>query len=173
VTANVHEILWELRCRTEKRFLWIDYLCINQDDDDEKELQIPMMRSIYGSATAVIAWLCSKPNESADAVADAAQWIERGLDPSTLSMKEPLLTCFRQQSPIKYYERPFQQVLSLAWFQRIWIVQEAVVAQKLLIHLGGQVLSWELFSSTIFRFMSYLHASEATESSLLKCFKVV
>jgi hypothetical protein len=44
VTANVHKILCELRYRTEKRVLWIDYLCINQKDDKEKELQIPMMR---------------------------------------------------------------------------------------------------------------------------------
>jgi hypothetical protein len=69
--------------------------------------------------------------------------MERGLNQNTLSMNEPLLTCFRQQSTVEYCECPFQRVLSLAWFQRIWVVQEAVVAQKFFVHLGDQTPSKE------------------------------
>jgi hypothetical protein len=37
--------------------LWIDAICINQDDVSEKESQIPMMSSIYSQAEAVTVWL--------------------------------------------------------------------------------------------------------------------
>jgi hypothetical protein len=170
VTSNVYKILGELRHRSEKRFLWIDALCINQEDKDEKLLQVGMMRSIYRKAHAVIAWLCPKPSYPALAVADAAWWMDRVLDQSTLSIQEPLLTCFRLKNSGSYCERPFQKVLSLPWFQRIWVVQEAAVAQSLLVYLGGQILPWELFASSVLRFMSYLDASEAMGASLSKCF---
>ena len=37
--------------------LWIDAICINQNDDDEKEQQIPMMKDIYMTAHTTYIWL--------------------------------------------------------------------------------------------------------------------
>ena len=37
------------------RFLWVDSLCIVQDDEDDKETQIPEMAQVYGSSTVTIA----------------------------------------------------------------------------------------------------------------------
>lgn len=39
--------------------LWIDALCIAQDNNHEKELQIPLMKRIYSNAEKVIAYLDS------------------------------------------------------------------------------------------------------------------
>jgi Heterokaryon incompatibility protein (HET) len=39
------------------RVLWVDAVCINQNDEDEKSEQVSKMREIYGGATKVYAWL--------------------------------------------------------------------------------------------------------------------
>lgn len=38
------------------RILWVDAICINQDDQGEKNKQIPLIRTIY-AASCVIVWL--------------------------------------------------------------------------------------------------------------------
>ncbi|KAK0709221.1 heterokaryon incompatibility protein-domain-containing protein, partial [Lasiosphaeria miniovina] len=59
VTRNLHHALARLRRHSSQppRVLWVDAICINQGDDDEKNLQVCEMRHIYGRAAAVVAWL--------------------------------------------------------------------------------------------------------------------
>ncbi|KAK6080482.1 heterokaryon incompatibility protein [Seiridium cupressi] len=47
VTQSVHEALSRLRSRTHKRTLWIDQLCIEQWNLEEKKQQVQLMRDIY------------------------------------------------------------------------------------------------------------------------------
>ena len=44
--------------------LWVDAICINQGDLDERARQVRRMREIYGSAWAVIAWLGGESHRS-------------------------------------------------------------------------------------------------------------
>jgi len=46
-----------LRVLTSNNYLWIDALCINQSDNVEREIQVPLMGSIYTNARHVIVWL--------------------------------------------------------------------------------------------------------------------
>jgi hypothetical protein len=60
VTENCHEALQELqRSCTTRRYLWIDAICINQDNKTEKSLQVSMMGQIYSKARRVLVWLGS------------------------------------------------------------------------------------------------------------------
>ena len=56
ITENLDDALRALR-GDEPRLLWIDQLCIDQEDSLEKNSQIPLMRDIYSRATRTIAWL--------------------------------------------------------------------------------------------------------------------
>ncbi|PMD53980.1 HET-domain-containing protein [Hyaloscypha bicolor E] len=53
-TKNLIRALKALRHPDKPRWLWVDALCINQEDIDEKSKQIPMMRDIYSGATIVL-----------------------------------------------------------------------------------------------------------------------
>src|SRR5699024_9944047 len=57
VTSNLHAALINLRDHQIDRVLWVDAISINQDDQDEKSKQIPLMRTIYAQAAHVIVWL--------------------------------------------------------------------------------------------------------------------
>ena len=57
VTSNLESALRHLRFEDHHRILWIDALCINQDDLRERNHQVRQMRSIYQFATRVVVWL--------------------------------------------------------------------------------------------------------------------
>lgn len=56
VTHNLYGALRALRREAETRTLWIDQICINQADDEEKCSQIQIMKEIYSQADGEIAW---------------------------------------------------------------------------------------------------------------------
>lgn len=75
VTDNLHAAL--LRFRNQKymrikslssngtdRLLWIDAICINQEDIAERALQVRHMRQIYQNAARVLVWLGESDEES-------------------------------------------------------------------------------------------------------------
>ena len=57
VTAPIDELLWNRRSIFTSHVFWIDAICINQRDQEEKSNQLPMMAKIYGRAARVIVWL--------------------------------------------------------------------------------------------------------------------
>lgn len=57
VTRNLHEALVQLRDRFIDRVLWIDAICINQADLDERSCQVASMARIYAIASRVLVWL--------------------------------------------------------------------------------------------------------------------
>jgi hypothetical protein len=58
VTKNLRDLLLDLR-RDEGwyRTLWIDSLCINQDDVDEKNAQVPRIKSFFSTAELTLVYL--------------------------------------------------------------------------------------------------------------------
>ncbi|CAJ2502673.1 Uu.00g100670.m01.CDS01 [Anthostomella pinea] len=63
-TQNLAVALRHLRHAERPRFLWIDALCINQKNDEEKGPQVAMMGDIYRRAARVIAWLGPAKDDS-------------------------------------------------------------------------------------------------------------
>jgi hypothetical protein len=68
VRPNLFNALKRLRYRTKPRALWIDAICINQVDNDEKNQQIPLMRDIYVGAKRALVWLGEETNNSSKAM---------------------------------------------------------------------------------------------------------
>ena len=57
VGANLEEALQYFYSISYLGLLWVDAICINQNDKDEKNWQVQQMRDIYAQAEFVIAWL--------------------------------------------------------------------------------------------------------------------
>lgn len=54
---NLMCALKRIRHEAESRTLWVDAICINQEDDQEKSWQVKSMAQIYKHGSKVIAWL--------------------------------------------------------------------------------------------------------------------
>lgn len=67
VTPNLHAALLRLRDTCFSRIIWIDAICINQADDDEKSGQIQLMALIYAVAKEVVIWLGEEADDSNEA----------------------------------------------------------------------------------------------------------
>ncbi|KAH7084319.1 heterokaryon incompatibility protein-domain-containing protein [Paraphoma chrysanthemicola] len=60
LTKNLEQALRALRQSHQRRILWIDAICIRQDDNAERSRQVSYMRSVYNNASRVIIWLGEK-----------------------------------------------------------------------------------------------------------------
>lgn len=68
ITKNCDDALRSLTRNLKLQHIWIDAICINQNDNNEKSQQIPLMRDIYGKAKRVLIWLGVKTQRSDDAI---------------------------------------------------------------------------------------------------------
>jgi PhoPQ-activated pathogenicity-related protein len=70
VTENLWDGLRRIRLCKDPVRIWIDAVCINQNDDPEKSVQVAMMADIYAGAHIVHVWL----GEGEDAAEDSCFW---------------------------------------------------------------------------------------------------
>ncbi len=173
VTRNVFRILEDLRLREGRRFLWVDAVCISQDDPDEKSQQVALMRWIYQEALAVIIWLdVDGMEDAAAAVSSAANWMDAMPRPVSPPTSKPLMSLFISENPDVEWHSPFHRMMTVKWFRRAWVVQEATLAKTLLVHLGQDILLWDDFASTTLRFLSMLTMQDIDGTPLEECYRV-
>ncbi|KAK4443393.1 heterokaryon incompatibility protein-domain-containing protein [Podospora aff. communis PSN243] len=128
ITTNCHAALKQIQRRFAPVTIWIDSICINQDDDKEKESQIPLMREIYTWATTVYIWL-GNGTPASDAAIRMIKWCSLGYDGSGAE---------RELNRLKSVDKLFRR----EWFHRSWTFQEVILATNPLILCGNKSLKW-------------------------------
>ena len=119
ITNSLSSALRHQRYRENSRYLWVDALCIHQGDNAEKSAQVRNMMVIYRKAERVTAWLgqgqenltdffdlCNEASSEEELSSDLSLKIQQGL----------------------------QRFSELPYFHRVWVQQEAYVANKLVFH---------------------------------------
>lgn len=149
VTSNLHTALQHLRLRNEDRFLWIDAICINQDDHEEREQQVGQMKSIYEQAEKVLIWMGvsdSDIDELFTAILPLRDLImaraRASLSGNDHSSSESLLPGFLKLRHCTVLMR----IMENNWFKRIWILQEVANARTAAVIYGHNQMSTRLFT---------------------------
>ena len=137
VTKSAADLLTFVVPQNETYYFWIDQLCINQSDLTEKSQQVQMMGKIYASAKEVIAWLGRGDKREENAFAFVESMFEeiedmkcKGLHPTLL----PSLSLPARVRHVKWQIQTTQQWKALShllrnpWFERIWVMQEVIMA---------------------------------------------
>jgi hypothetical protein len=137
VTVNCETALRALRKDDEERVLWIDAICIDQSNDEERSGQILHMPDIYRRAKQVIAFLGEASDDSElvmNFIADDLATIVRGSRPP---MGESL-------------HRAVDKFLERAYFERVWIIQEILFARDITVVLGDRAAAWNDMSRAVY-----------------------
>lgn len=130
VASNCYNALTSLRLSDKTRVLWIDAICINQDDVEERGTQVAMMRSIYSGASQVVVYLGESDNDS-DSV---MRYVEDQYEPVEFPRREAIL---------KPGKNVWWSFSSRPWFTRTWVLQELYSAQRVEVRCGCMSVSWE------------------------------
>ncbi|KAK4195883.1 hypothetical protein QBC40DRAFT_268909 [Triangularia verruculosa] len=137
VRENLYALLLRLRDRFIERVIWVDAICINQEDTTEKGYQVQSMAKIYAKASRVLVWLGAATANSKQAL-DYIRGEGRqraATEVSTQATEQG--TQVSEQAVINLLERP--------WFQRIWVLQEVAAARHILIMCGPTVIDGYAF----------------------------
>ncbi|KAF2143538.1 uncharacterized protein K452DRAFT_224862, partial [Aplosporella prunicola CBS 121167] len=131
VTENLEAALRELRFSNGKiRILWIDAVCINQADSEEKGHQVGMMDVIYKKAEEVVVWLGRESNKTSMSLEHARFFsglpMTKGLPQHFPFRPEPMLSLIHS----------YTAILKRPWWRRIWVIQEFALASKVNIRCG-------------------------------------
>jgi hypothetical protein len=100
--VNLHAALSRLRDHSFERIIWVDAICIDQENLKERIQQVQLMAKIYSNALRVIVWLGEETKDT-----------DRALEDIRLAANEELTERSNQQAILSLLQRP--------WFQRIWV----------------------------------------------------
>lgn len=145
------------RRRDEQVTLWVDAICINQENDNERQEQVLRMGEIYSSAVKVILWLGEPSRHSStamDAIARVAsniQYLTVGSIITVPGSDWDWRRLNRKQLPLTRDEcEGLQNILARDWFRRVWVVQEAILGgTRAVITCGDASVPWLGFSVAI------------------------
>ncbi|KAK0648689.1 heterokaryon incompatibility, partial [Cercophora newfieldiana] len=119
VTPSLFSALSRLRYPYQPRNLWVDAICINQQNDEEKAVQIQHMLTIYMKARTVVGWLGPESSQTKAAVYALRSHGAEGME---VSMSFLELSSEIYGGLVDLYSRP--------WFRRLWVQQEVFAARR-------------------------------------------
>lgn len=157
ISETVYILLKNLQCwsdATSGMNIWIDSICINQEDTSEKTAQIPLMKDIYTKASRVLVWL-----GDGDECTDQAIAKIKSVDTWPRSLKKT-----HTQDDINSLATFFASVLrgvndvfGREWFRRTWILQEVVLSPVVpLVLCGKSSLCWQCLTDLHSRLITSL-----------------
>jgi hypothetical protein len=176
ITPNLNAALRYLRPKyspslDEELILWVDAVCINQEDNTEKAWQVAQMQRVYSQASRVIVWL-GPPADGSDIAINAllamrrfalraSGYVQEGtsnvdmgsvpVDQSEQAMNDQAVAAsfgrmFQKQvvSNINIPRFPIDEVaklLSREWWGRVWVWQELVMAKEVVFACGDDKIA--------------------------------
>lgn len=138
ITANVDSMLRHLRKGHRKVRLWVDAICLNQEDAAEKGVQVRLMGEIYQCARKLHLWLGSGGEQD---VAAVFRHLHHGMLAAKLA--EGNSSSLHTHVPWS----SVQKLLHLPWFRRRWVVQEVELSSDITVHWMNRKIAWNVFLS--------------------------
>ncbi|KAK8075777.1 heterokaryon incompatibility protein-domain-containing protein [Apiospora hydei] len=148
VTTNLRDCLrqFAMNPKYQERKLWVDAVCINQQDKNERNAQVQRMVEIYSNAESVIAWLGPGThlshvgmqrlqNVSLDEVKVMGPSTEHDVVQRRKAIWSELLE--------GYGEQGLQDLVLRPYWHRTWIIQEIALGRRTRLVCGDDEVAFE------------------------------
>ena len=163
IRRNLHSFLWRVRSNASyvspmESFVreirvWVDAICIDQDNIAQKNGQIPKMYEIYRHARTTLVWFGEGDAASLEAMKCLVHWLKspenvhrllRGKWDEDLKDRVNWKTS-RALSQLQAPEtaemwQAFCEIYRLPYWSRTWVVQEVLLSDRISLFLGP----WDL-----------------------------
>jgi hypothetical protein len=148
IRPNIHSFLCNLIYHFQKLTVWLDILCINQKDAQERNEQVSLMGNIFSSATGVYVWL-GDPTSDTDYAFDF------------INCKSNIYfdTCILTQC--------FEQIMLRPYWTRMWVIQEFSLAKSISVMCGTKCASWDQLQKTLDSGLAGSHEDNRNHNSVL------
>lgn len=120
VTSHLMNGLKRLRSQQDQTYLWVDAVCINQEDKAEVATQVALMVSVYVKATSVEVWLGESDGRA---------------QPGALGLHHR-----DDMSPPRYL---LGDLANNDWWNRVWVKQEVWAATDIRFHFSDRTATWD------------------------------
>jgi len=162
ITPTLDEALRQIIKLGDAESLWVDQICIDQQNEQDRSQQVRIMNNIYKCARKVIAYLGpSKPStpSAVDLITrvgkiatgmagDVFRWDNGQYDPDGLKTYEETSAERSEELGIPFNDEAawagFSEFYDCTWYQRIWIVQEMLPARNAVVVCGDHSVAWNL-----------------------------
>ncbi|PQE05937.1 heterokaryon incompatibility protein [Rutstroemia sp. NJR-2017a BBW] len=157
ITENLEVALRWLRHVDRERVLWVDAICVNQQDLAERESQVSLMAEIYGGCQFCTVWL-GEEDASTERAFDLLRSMASGShfeDWSCFPLeflqslklyresKKELEACILSYSGLL---EPSQDLFKRSWWSRSWTVQELIFSKLVTVKCGRHEIDWDQLS---------------------------
>lgn len=168
LTTPLYTAIRRMREPQDSILIWADAICIDQSNNDEKAIQIRLMQSIFQLSECVYAWIGDERDKSDQAIETLMQictlavnrdvW-PKNLRPVPTSWAGKKIPC--DNDPIW---DAIENLLRRDWFSRVWVVQELVLASKVILLCGAWSVNWDDIFAALKIYMTETHAKWQSNS---------
>jgi hypothetical protein len=152
VTRNLYSALMHLRYPDRERILWIDAVCINQEDHDERSSQVQLMGNIYSHARKVLVWLGEEDNtdcQALDMIKGLKKYFDQRSKATPASDKTMLETIAIDPNLPLHGWKHVTRLFYRAYFRRLWVIQEVANAREAILVYGRKTLPWDDLANAV------------------------
>ncbi|RYP79495.1 hypothetical protein DL770_006634 [Monosporascus sp. CRB-9-2] len=142
LTQSAYKLLLARRSFWRQRWIWIDAICINQQDEVEKSAQVRLMQEIYKKASQVVVFPGGGIVQARlasimlyEVFAAQKTYEGTGVDFNKFFFAD-------RQSPRWH---AFSELFRSPYFHRVWVIQEITVGREVLLYYGGRYIPWYIF----------------------------
>ncbi|KAK5330610.1 hypothetical protein LTR70_000440 [Exophiala xenobiotica] len=155
--AEALEHLSEFKRERDVDFLWINQICVDQNNLSERSQQVQLMRDIYAGGRRTLIWLGPYEQDNGSKALALLERIDRARISSGYTLdgrlypQATMAECERlgilESGSAEWYL--LEHFFAMSWFTRVWVAQEAALSRCDPLLLWGEIVLEWAFIATI------------------------